>query len=153
MPWELSEVLDGDLVKEGWKELNTLPALRQEIRGVTDTQLKVGVLETTWYMRNQLLRDTDWASMAHSLEVRVPLVDVELFRCVARLSLNGYPPTKQNMVNSLTMKLPESVVQRPKTGFSIPVREWISLNQRNSAGRGLKGWLRYVYTQTPVFGH
>ena len=29
-------------------------------------------------MRNQLLRDTDWASMAHSLEVRVPLVDAVL---------------------------------------------------------------------------
>jgi len=29
-------------------------------------------------MRNQLLRDADWAGMAHSLEIRVPLVDVEL---------------------------------------------------------------------------
>ena len=36
------------------------------------------MLESSLYMRNQLLRDTDWASMAHSLEVRVPLVDVEL---------------------------------------------------------------------------
>ena len=39
---------------------------------------KVAVLESSLYMRNQLLRDTDWASMAHSLEVRVPLVDVKL---------------------------------------------------------------------------
>ena len=41
---------------------------------------KVAVLESSLYMRNQLLRDTDWASMAHSLEVRVPLVDAELLK-------------------------------------------------------------------------
>jgi len=33
-----------------------------------------------WYMRQQLLRDADWADMAHSLEIRVPLVDLELLR-------------------------------------------------------------------------
>ena len=40
-------------------------------------------------MRNQLLRDTDWASMAHALEVRVPLVDAALLRCVARATASG----------------------------------------------------------------
>src|SRR5262249_32812985 len=38
----------------------------------------VHVMESGLYMRNQLLRDADWASMAHSLELRVPLVDVWL---------------------------------------------------------------------------
>ena len=42
------------------------------------------MLESSLYMRNQLLRDTDWASMAHSLEVRVPLVDSKLLSQFAR---------------------------------------------------------------------
>ena len=37
-------------------------------------------MESALYMRNQLLRDSDWAGMAHSLEIRVPMVDTELLR-------------------------------------------------------------------------
>ena len=54
---------------------------------------KVASLEASLYMRNQLLRDADWASMAHSLEVRVPLVDVPLLRAVAPMMIalpNGF---------------------------------------------------------------
>jgi asparagine synthase (glutamine-hydrolysing) len=54
MPWEPPDVLDGDLVRTGWRELQTLSALRQTIDGVCDARLKVGLLETIWYMRNQL---------------------------------------------------------------------------------------------------
>jgi asparagine synthase (glutamine-hydrolysing) len=34
-------------------------------------------------MRNQLLRDADWAGMAHGIEIRVPLVDLTLLRAIA----------------------------------------------------------------------
>ena len=47
---------------------------------------KVAALETSLYMRNQLLRDADWAGMAHGLEVRVPLVDG---RCSRRWRLSS----------------------------------------------------------------
>jgi asparagine synthase (glutamine-hydrolysing) len=43
-------------------------------------------MESSLYMRNQLLRDTDWASMAHSLEVRVPLVDSKLLRSLVPIT-------------------------------------------------------------------
>jgi len=36
-------------------------------------------------MRNQLLRDADWAGMAHSVEILVPLVDIELLRSAGRV--------------------------------------------------------------------
>ena len=68
MPWELEDFLDGDLVKEGWEELQTLGSLEASIQGVDSDKLKVSALEMSWYMRNQLLRDSDWASMAHSLK-------------------------------------------------------------------------------------
>ena len=38
---------------------------------------RVATLELSWYMRNQLLRNPDWAGMTHSLEFRVSLVDVK----------------------------------------------------------------------------
>ena len=147
MPWELPDVLDGDLVRAGWRELHTLSALRQTIDGMCDARLKVGLLETVWFMRNQLLRDTDWASMAHSLEVRVPLVDVELFRTVTRLIHTGFVPCKQDMAASPSTPLPQSVLHRQKTGFSVPVREWLTAVQSSpsSPGRGLRNWAAFIY--------
>ena len=75
MPWELPELLEGEMVREGWSALQTLARLEETVRGIANSFLKVSALETCWYMRNQLLRDADWAGMAHSLEIRVPLVD------------------------------------------------------------------------------
>lgn len=146
-PWELPKMLDGDLVREGWRALQTLPALRQTVCGIAPDRLKVTALETAWYMRNQLLRDTDWASMAHSLEVRVPLVDVELFRTVIRLVRGGYAPGKREMASSPARPLPHSVLNRRKTGFSVPMREWLvqGLNDRVAlVQRGLRGWATWV---------
>ena len=40
----------------------------------------VSLLESKIYMKNQLLRDTDWASMANSIEVRVPFVDYDFLK-------------------------------------------------------------------------
>jgi asparagine synthase (glutamine-hydrolysing) len=73
MPWELPKLLDGDLLKEGWQELQTLLRLDETINGLRSDHLRVSALETCWYMRNQLLRDADWASMAHLIEMRLRL--------------------------------------------------------------------------------
>jgi asparagine synthase (glutamine-hydrolysing) len=95
----------------------------------------VHVMESTQYMRNQLLRDSDWASMAHSLELRVPLVDPLLRRQVAAL---GFEPArsrgKAEVVRSVAPELPEAIVRRPKTGFHIPVMEWLG-GEGGTAGR------------------
>ena len=73
-------------------------------------------------MRNQLLRDTDWASMAHSLEVRVPLVDATLLsRLAGPLQACATDDRKQFLAGSPTVPLPDRVARRPKTGFTTPV--------------------------------
>ena len=81
MPWELPGLMDNDLVAEGLRRLHPIQHINAAIAPIPRTNFgKVAALETSLYMRNQLLRDADWASMAHSLEVRVPLVDVQLLR-------------------------------------------------------------------------
>jgi asparagine synthase (glutamine-hydrolysing) len=148
MPWELPEVLDGELVKEGWEELNAMSHLRKSVSGISDPRLMVSSLEATWYMRNRLLRDTDWSSMAHSLEVRVPLVDIELLRTVAHLVNSGSPPSKLDMAMTPGKRLPDSVLNRRKTGFSIPLQEWL-LDSLGSelpwVGRGLRSWANFLH--------
>jgi asparagine synthase (glutamine-hydrolysing) len=99
-----------------------------------------------WYMRNQLLRDADWAGMAHSLEIRVPLVDVELLRAAAPLLSSPEPLTKLDMARAPKRPLPEDVLYRRKIGFAVPVRDWLlQAEDGSNAERGLRGWARTVY--------
>ena len=93
------------------------------------SDLAVGGLEIQNYMGPVLLRDTDALSMAHSLEVRTPLVDVEVVKAALPFLAHpargdGYP--KWPLRNALQNPLPEAVVQRKKQGFSFPWQEWMS---------------------------
>jgi len=146
MPWELPRLLDPDMVRDGWNELQTLAALNETIRGIDSDHCTVAALEMTWYMRNQLLRDADWAGMAHSLEIRVPLVDIQLLRDLAPLMWTDRPPTKRDAARSLSKPLPESIVNRPKTGFNVPVREWlIGTHGSQFIEPGYRSWAKYIY--------
>jgi len=145
MPWELPEILGDRITREGWQELQPLMRLEETIHGAAGDRVRVSALEMTWYMRNQLLRDADWAGMAHSLEIRVPLVDVELMRRLAPLLTETFPD-KQDMARSPRQPLPTQILNRRKTGFSVPVREWLMQgNSRRSRERGLRGWAHEAY--------
>lgn len=148
MPWELPDLLDGEMVRQGWNELQPLRHLKQTTQGIDNVHLKVTALETAWYMRNQLLRDTDWASMAHSLEVRVPLVDTELFRAVAPLLSSTSAPGKLAMASAPQLSLPSQILKRRKTGFSIPVSKWIVQDHgAETIERGLREWATRIYRE------
>ncbi|MBI5162501.1 MAG: asparagine synthase (glutamine-hydrolyzing) [Magnetospirillum sp.] len=138
MPWELDRVLDPDLVRLGWRALAPQMALAAASDGIADPRLKVTALETAFYMRNQLLRDSDWAGMAHGLEIRVPLVDVTLLRAALPLILSPRPPSKRDMADCARPRLPDALLTRPKTGFFIPMAEWLG-------ERSLKGWAVAVH--------
>jgi asparagine synthase (glutamine-hydrolysing) len=103
-----------------------------------DAWLTVQLMESTQYMRNQLLRDSDWASMASSVELRVPLVDAHLHR---QLAAGGFQPArrlgKSALVRRLAPELPEALWRHPKTGFYVPVLEWLRPGELGPAGHGL----------------
>ena len=85
------------------------------------------LLESTQYLRNQLLRDSDWASMAHSLELRTPLVDAALLHSLRSLH-TGFTggAGKRMLAQSPKSPLPDQIINRPKTGFAIPMVEWLA---------------------------
>lgn len=144
LPWELPQFLDTDLVRDGWRDLNLFNNLNLTVTGIINPINKVSLLESAWYMRNQLLRDSDWAGMAHSLEIRTPLVDATLF---TKLAACGY--NKIDMARSPATALPENVLNRPKTGFYIPVREWLQGEEQEAgAERGGRGWAKSIYQET-----
>ncbi len=96
-------------------------------------------------MRNQLLRDADWAGMAHSLEIRVPLADAVLLRRLAPMLAGRHPPGKRDMALTPARRLPERVLDRPKTGFSVPIREWLAGDTARHGGWGFRQWAKRIY--------
>ncbi len=110
----------------------------------------VSYAESRTYMHDVLLRDTDQMSMAHALEVRVPLIDHELADYVMALpdplKAPGTTP-KPLLVASLGSRLPREIVHRPKKGFTLPFEPWMRKELRGFcenrlgagglAGRGL----------------
>jgi asparagine synthase (glutamine-hydrolysing) len=81
-------------------------------------------------MRNQLPRDTDWAGMAPSLEVRVPLVDIKLLSRLASSKANAGSRSKRLLADSPRVPLPPAVIERPKTGFVTPIQSWLQRDNR-----------------------
>ncbi len=146
MPWELPEVLDPDLARAGWEELRPLARLAATIPRIPEDFLKVAALEMVWYMRNQLLRVADWAGMAHSLEIRVPLVDMALLRRVAPLLATDQRPGKLDMAGTLQTPLPEAVLKRPKSGFLVPVQRWLAAASGSGGGKGDHDWRAWAQT-------
>jgi asparagine synthase (glutamine-hydrolysing) len=127
MPWELNQVLDCETASVGLRRLSPLRTVARELTAAPRSAFaRVATLEASLYMRNQLLRDADWASMAHSLEVRVPLVDIELLRSVAATMPSiGSANPKLVLAHSPTKALPAAITSRAKTGFTTPIATWL----------------------------
>ena len=127
MPWELPSLLPHDVAREGLQRLAPVERIERLMQPrPRHAFAQVATLEACQYMRNQLLRDTDWASMAHSLEVRVPLVDHELLTRLASLIVQSPQlDAKARLAESPHRALPAEVRAHTKTGFSTPLARWL----------------------------
>lgn len=143
LPWELPDILGAKLAQDGLEQLEPLLRLRRSTQGIRSARLGVHALEMEWYLKNQLLRDSDWAGMAHGLEIRTPLVDWVLFKKLLPLIVSAQPPAKSDLARTVQKPLPESVLHRPKTGFFIPVRQW--LGGAEAGESSLRGWAKMLY--------
>jgi asparagine synthase (glutamine-hydrolysing) len=109
----------------------------------SDNRLALAQIEATTYLRNQLLRDSDWASMDHSVELRTPLVDAHLLKQLQTL-LPAFArfSNKTLLSQSPERPLPKEVTARAKTGFGIPLGQWLGTQRSGSAGVTSREWAR-----------
>jgi asparagine synthase (glutamine-hydrolysing) len=139
LPDELPAILGEEATHEGLERLSPLAHITTMLAPDPGTRFgRVATLEASLYMRNQLLRDADWASMAHSVEVRTPLVDAWLLRQLAPL----LPKVRGKEV--LGAALPDYLRTRPKTGFFVPMKEWLDLPPDGTTTR-MRSWARKVW--------
>ena len=150
LPEELPELLGDAMAAEGLRRLAILDLIRAAITPDPGTPFaRVAALETALFMRNQLLRDIDWASMAHSLEVRVPLVDAFLLRRVApAVFTSSRRDGKELLARSPRTALPDAVMTRKKTGFTLPINAWLEREHKEVPHSfGMRPWALFLYQQ------
>jgi asparagine synthase (glutamine-hydrolysing) len=76
--------------------------------------------DQNFYLKNQLLRDCDWASMSHSIEIRTPFVDKDILEFVLTNNLSHYKNIKKYIAKNELINISSDFVKRKKTGFAIP---------------------------------
>lgn len=121
------------LAEAGWAGLE--PGSRDKLCDFLDTlrgrqgtpiPLELARLDSTMYLRNQLLRDADWATMAHSIELRAPFVDTALLKGLSGVFAQMQIHRGKSLLADVPIdSLPNEVVNRAKTGFGIPVNRWL----------------------------
>jgi asparagine synthase (glutamine-hydrolysing) len=125
-PWELPSILGRERAEAALAALDIDSILVAAISPEPQTDVGVvAALEGGLYMRSQLLRDADWAGMAHSLEIRVPLVDSFALPVLAQALTRVWTPRagKQALGRAPNPPVPSAVMARSKTGFSLPMDE------------------------------
>ena len=81
-------------------------------------------LESSRYMGQQLLRDSDTYSMAHSMELRIPFVDAQLFRELAPLPASTRLARGKQLLQDAVPELRKALPPEAKRGFAFPFGVW-----------------------------
>jgi len=120
------------------------PAMRQRLTAETRSRTPlsaISVMEQRLFLGERLLRDNDVASMASSLEQRVPLVDQVLFESVDRLpdDMRYQPLGRKAMLRRIGLRgLDPALFDRPKSGFVLPMDRWIRRGLQDAMDRTLR---------------
>jgi asparagine synthase (glutamine-hydrolysing) len=124
---QIDALLAGDIPRGTSWEPDRYDLMEREASGY-DPINRASAYELQTYMLSTLLRDTDQMSMAHALEVRVPLIDHLLVEHV--FALPGYLKVSKRqpkplLTKSLGAAIPQECVFRPKRGFVLPFERWL----------------------------
>lgn len=89
-------------------------------------------IDLNLWLPGDILMKADKMSMAHSLELRVPFLDLELFRLAAALPSKlkiAQGTTKYMLRKALAQTVPSFIANRPKLGFPVPLRNWLATSR------------------------
>ena len=150
LPFELGEVLDEGVVRAGMERLDPLGLLRSAMTPDPGSDVgRVAALEASSYMKNQLLRDADWAGMAHGVEVRTPLVDYDVLKALAPYTAALTAQAgKRALAAAPVSPLPPEICERPKSGFAVPVRAWTTGETARPHRLDSRPWAKRVLDHT-----
>ena len=145
MPQEAAQILGVNL--------SEVEGFINELRGNIETGAAnlrpvdlLSYLELKFYLQNQLLKDTDFMSMHHSIEVRVPFLDHPLVEYLSSLPPEiklGGDINKALLAGAVKNSLPQEIFSRPKMGFTFPFEKWLK-KEKPFSGHWSRHWAKEV---------
>jgi asparagine synthase (glutamine-hydrolysing) len=129
-PWLARETAQLDVAAPLLASLSRIPAERDPLQ-------RMLFLEARHFLADHNLNYTDRAGMAVGVEVRVPLLDIDLVNFAARVPASMKQKGRRGKVlfkDAMRSHLPAGVIDRPKTGFGAPLRRWLRHELREMVG-------------------
>lgn len=128
-----SDGLDHGLPKERYADLERITSAEPGLHAVS-------MMELSFFLGERLLRDTDAASMASQLEVRVPLIDHVVIEKVAAIddATRFSPLGRKQLLRDIGLKgLDPAIFERKKAGFELPIDVWSRQELRDDLDKTL----------------
>ena len=149
LPHEVKEILTPKIFESGFEELNILENMKEDIKDIQEKRLAIMYLEIKYYLCSKLLRDSDWASMSHSLEMRTPFVDWFFFKKLVPLLKSNININKKTLLSCTEGKVPNELYNRKKTGFQTPLLSYLSKLTKDKIkySRPIKDWAIFSYNK------
>ncbi|MGO4886548.1 asparagine synthase (glutamine-hydrolyzing) [Anaerobacillus sp. MEB173] len=113
--------------RKGLNYQNVTKPLYQRITHYHDVE-KMQYIDLHTWLRGDILVKADKMTMAHSLELRVPFLDSEVFDVAAKIhhsSKIAEQTTKYVLRKAMEGIVPDSILKRKKLGFPVPIRHWL----------------------------
>ncbi|MCT7531795.1 asparagine synthase (glutamine-hydrolyzing) [Aliarcobacter cryaerophilus] len=126
-PWELQNLFDKEFIKDsfGKVDLSLLDILEYSFDG-NDLIDSLSRLDFKRYLVDDIMTKVDRATMAYTLEARVPILDHRVVEFAYSLptNLKLQNGAKSILKDILYTKVPKELIDRPKRGFSVPLKHW-----------------------------
>ena len=108
-------MVSSNIFKNGFEELNPFENLKKDIDDIPNNRLSIMYLEIEYYLCNKLLRDADWTSMSHSIELRTPFVDWFFFNKLIPILKSNININKKSLLDCAKNHVPLELYKRRKT--------------------------------------
>jgi asparagine synthase (glutamine-hydrolysing) len=157
-PHELSQLMGKEQARIGLLKLGNF--VGEGEKQLLSPIAGISYLESSRYLRNQLLRDSDWASMAHSVELRTPFVDITLLNNIApHISKFTNGVGKKILAENLYTEINKSLLFKKKNGFGMPIHNWMEeknyfnnkLTNSQVSETGSRNWARFIASRLITF--
>tara|TARA_B100002019_G_scaffold39811_1_gene33355 strand:+ start:8342 stop:10138 length:1797 start_codon:yes stop_codon:yes gene_type:complete len=144
LPYEIREFLNETELNEANEEINHMKISMNEISDFKDDRISIMYLEMKYYLCSKLLRDADWTSMSHSVELRTPFVDWHFFKKVLPFLKSREEFSKSILLDSFPNSITKKLKKRKKTGFMIPYQSYLDkLNVKKKYSNPIRDWSLY----------
>jgi asparagine synthase (glutamine-hydrolysing) len=119
-PWELQNIFSKDLIFSAFNktEINYFDLIEY-----SNFEEDFSRVDFHRYLPDDILTKVDRASMRYSLEARVPLLDHRLVEFAYQIP-NNLKGKKDILKTILSKYIPQDLINRPKKGFAVPLKEW-----------------------------